>query len=211
MMDKKTFDINTEFQYKTMSIQDKTGNDIMICDRIPYEEKEEFVKELVAMSLAVDENLGYVYVTMNHRLVWNYLFVKYYTNIDVSEVQDIEGFKKLYDFCIGIGLEREDVDEFTFRDLAIVEKMEAQYADAIIELYEREHSLGQLVKEMLNTNPDTTNDETRELIEKLTDMKGALLEKEEKEKLLQFGKKKPASIGASGNVINFAKKNVPSL
>ena len=102
------------------------------------------------------------------------------------------------------------MDNFTISDIAIVKKMEAKYAGAIKELYEREHSLGQLVKEMLNTKPDTANDETRELIEKLTDMKGALLEKEEKEKLLQFGKKKPASIGASGNVINFAKKNVPS-
>ena len=49
--------------------------------------------------------------------------------------------------------------------------------------------------------------ETRELIERLIDMKGALLEKQNDEKILQFGAKKTAkSVKTGGVKINISKK-----
>jgi len=43
-MEKKKFDFNTfEYFNETVTIQDKTGNDVVILKRIPYEQKEAFV------------------------------------------------------------------------------------------------------------------------------------------------------------------------
>ena len=59
----------------------------------------------------------------------------------------------------------------------------------------------------LNTDVNTENAETRELIERLIDMKGALLEKQNNEKILQFGAKKTAkSVKTGGVKINISKK-----
>ena len=71
---------------------------------------------------------------------------------------------------------------------------------ALVKTFEAAHSLGNMVKPLLNADMDTNNSETKELIEKLIDMKGALLEKEENEKKTA----KPVTVG--GAVINFAKR-----
>ena len=91
-------------------------------------------------------------------------------------------------------------------DLWYVDMMKDRMIKAVQMRFEKEKSLEQLVKGLLNTNPDTNNAETRELIEKLIDMKGALLEKEENEKVLAFGKKKPA-VKTGGVKMNLGKKN----
>ncbi len=211
-MEKKKFDFNTfEYFNETVTIQDKTGNDVVILKRIPYEQKEAFVQELAGMAQTPDEETGTCFVSSLYELIYNYLFVKYYTNIDVEEQKDVESFRALYDYCQSIGI-NDRYDRASDQDEEIIQDMWYQYKGSVVGLYEKQHSLGQKVKELLNTDVDTNNAETRELIEKLTDMKGALLEKEEQGKVLDFvstksGKKKPASVKTGGVSMSLAKRN----
>lgn len=205
-MEKIKVNLDMEFERKTKTIQDKNGNNVVIWNWIPFEEKEAFVQEQVTLTLGTDEEQGVCYEVMNYDMFYNYVMVKYYTNIDVQDIQDIDGFRKLYDYCQQTGIASEDIYEFMKGDMAITSDMILKYREAITELYEAEHSLGNMVKQILKTNPDTNNEETRELIEKLTDMKGALMEKEENSNVLQFGKKKSANVKTGGTVINLAKR-----
>ena len=203
-MEKKKFDMNTdEIFEETVAIKDKNGNDVAIFKRIPYEQKEHMITELASMSLLADEDSGVCYVSSLFDVVLNYLFVKYYTDIDVEWATDIQDYYKLYDYC--------QVNKINYIDLCsddynVLYSYWARYSDSIIRLYEAEHSLGHDVKQMLNTDLDTNNKETRELIEKLIDMKGALIEKEEQGKVLAFGKKKPANLKTGGVNIRLAKR-----
>lgn len=157
--------------------------------------------------MGTDDELGICYKMMTAVEVKTYLFVKYYTDIDVSDIQDMDGFRKLHDYCRMSGL-LESIHAFvTIEDQRDIEHMEKLYWEAIQRLYETEHSLGNTVKRLLNTDPDTNNAETRELIEKLIDMKGALAEKETQSNVLQFGKKKSTGVQTGGVKMNLAKRN----
>lgn len=217
---KVNFDMG-EFDKPTKLIQDKNGNDVVIWNWIPFAEKEEFVQELITFVLNADDELGVCYESMNYDLFYNYEIIKHYTNIDVDEIQDIDGFRKLYDYCDLNGVrnalnssqfimtaEAINLNQYGFleQDLCIVNEMVLKYREAIKVLYEAEHSLGNMVKKILDTDVDTNNKETRELIEKLIDMKGALIEKEEKGKVLAFGKKKSVNVETGGAKMNLAKR-----
>ena len=101
-----------------------------------------------------------------------------------------------------------DLYNFARDDIGIVRQMADDFYAACEKRFEKEHCLEQMAKGLLNTDVDTNNAETRELIEKLIDMKGALLEKQEENKILQFGQKKAAKpMKTGGAKINLAKKN----
>ena len=192
-----------EMDYKNMC-----RGDIVIVNRIPYELKEEFATQLVDMTLGTDDQLGVCYTLAFYELIENYLFAKYYTNIDVTELIELADFRALYDFMQihDSYLHNNEVWDFVKDDLNIVHSIEDRYFNSIATLYESEHSLGNIVKELLKTDPDTNNEETTAQIEKLIDMKGALLEQQEQSKVLDFGKKKTASVKTGGVHVNLAKR-----
>ena len=157
--------------------------------------------------MGTDDELGVCFRIMNETEVKTYLLVKYYTDIDVSDIQDMDGFRKLHDYCRVSGL-LETIHVFiSIEEQWDIDNMEKIYWEAIRKLYETEHSLGNTVKRLLKTDPNVNNEETRELIEKLIDMKGALKEKETQSNVLQFGKKKPANVNTGGVKMNLAKRN----
>jgi len=204
MLEKKIFNFDVEEEMsKTTTMMDNKGNEIVLLERIPYEEKFEFVRELAERVLIGSEETGLCYKSSMYDIVFNYLFVKHYTNIDVEWVETAEDFRKLYDYCDVSGLTHVRPKDFE----ALISLWE-NYSNSVIELYERKNSLGALVKSWLGTDIDTNKEETRELIEKLIDMKGALLEKEENEKVIQFAKanKKAPPLKTGGAKLNFAKK-----
>ena len=176
---------------------------IIVKSRIPYAEKEKMAIEYIEGSLGVDANLGVCYTIYSADLVWNYLFIKYYTNIEVDDVEDLTA---LYDYAEEKGLMNPNVEYHVCLDVDIVIKIAEKYKESVIRLYEKEHSLEQQAKKLLNTDVDTNIAETRELIEKLTDMRGALMEKEERNNVLQFGKKKAANVASGGVKLNLSKK-----
>lgn len=192
MLEKKKINLDVTKQLaETMTFEDKNGNNVVILCHLPYAEREQLILELAAMVLSADEETGICFENLLFDVVLNYLFVKYYTNIDVSDVNEVEDYQRLYDYCI--------VNEFDFFDICKDEYMKLMdqwntYKDCVIRMYEATHSLAHVVKQMLNTDIDTNNKETRELIEKLIDMKAAYDEKQTK----------PVQVG--GTVLNFAKK-----
>lgn len=176
---------------------------IIVKSCIPYAEKEKMAVEYVEGSLGVDADLGVCYTIYSADLVWNYLFMKYYTNIEVDDAEDLT---VLYDYAEEHGLMNSRVAHHVSSDVDVVIKIAENYKESVIKLYEKEHSLELQAKKFLSADVDTNIAETRELIEKLTDMKGALLEKEEHGKVLQFGKKKSANVTAGGVKLNLSKK-----
>lgn len=192
MLEKKKINIDVSGPLsETQTIEDKNGNSVNILKMIPYAEKEEMALELAALTLSADEETGVCYENALFDLALTYLFVKYYTDIDVSDIQDVDGYQRLYDYCAVSGL-----DYFAFCKEDYMRLMEywENYSAAIIRMYEARHSLGYAVKRMIDTNVDPNNQETRELIEKLISMRQAYEEKQAS----------PVQLG--GNVLNFAKK-----
>lgn len=201
MLEKKVFEMNTEEWFaETMEV-----GSVEILRRIPYEQKEEFIHELAAMVLIADEDTGICYVSSLYDVVFNYLYVKYYTNIDVDGIKEIDDFRKLYDFCEMRGI----ISVHTMdADACELERMWKTYSEAIIRQYEKRNSLEHQAKLMLSTDIDTNKAETRELIEKLIDMQGAMKEKEERDNVLDFGKaKKNTGVKTGGVKLNLGKKN----
>lgn len=180
-------------------------NGITIVNRIPYEQKENFAIDLVNMTIGTEDKTGAIYTLGIYDLIENYLFAKYYTDIDVDDVVELDDYRKLYDYMQShnANLSNATVWNIVQDDMAIIYSIEKYYRRSIEILYEREHSLEGRIKQLLNTDVDTNNAETRELIEKLIDMKGALMEKEERERT-STNKQKVSTVG--GAVINFAKK-----
>ena len=201
MLEKKVFEMNTEEWFaETMEV-----GGVEILRRIPYEQKEEFIHELAAMVLVADEDTGICYVSSLYDVVFNYLYVKYYTNIDVDGIKEVDDFRRLYDFCEMKGI---IFVHTTDSDLCEVERMWKTYSEAIIRQYEKRNSLEHQAKLMLSTDIDTNKAETRELIEKLIDMQGAMKEKEERDNVLDFGKaKKNTGVKTGGVKLNLGKKN----
>ena len=201
MLEKKVFEMNTEEWFaETMEV-----GGVEILRRIPYEQKEEFIHELAAMVLVADEDTGICYVSSLYDVVFNYLYVKYYTNIDVDGIKEIDDFRKLYDFCEMKGI---TFVRTMYSDPCDVERMWKNYSEAIIRQYEKRNSLEHQAKLMLSTDIDTNRAETRELIEKLIDMQGAMKEKEERDNVLDFGKaKKNTGVKTGGVKLNLGKKN----
>lgn len=183
-----------EVQTKVIEYKDTK---ITVKDRIPYADKQVAAQELVGKTTVMDERLGITYTLPTYDLVENYIFLKYYTDLDVSDIQTEDDYRALFEFAYDAGLTESDMREFVRQDIKYLEAIEGRYRVAVAAVFEEERSLGYQVKQLLDTSPDTNNEETRELIEKLIDMKGALLEKENK----------PANgMNVGGTVINFAKK-----
>jgi hypothetical protein len=183
-----------EVQTKVIEYKDMK---ITVKDRIPYADKQVAAQELVEKTTVMDERLGITYTLPTYDLVENYIFLKYYTDLDVSDIQTEDDYRALFEFAYDAGLTESDMREFVCQDIKYLKAIEGRYRVALAAVFEEERSLGHQVKQLLDTSPDTNNEETRELIEKLIDMKGALLEKENK----------PANgMNVGGTVINFAKK-----
>lgn len=132
------------------------------------------------------------------------MIAKYYTDIDVEEVAP----QTVCDFLLSSPGAIRLIEKEAGEDFEFAKRMGERLIESCRVTYESEHGLAKRIKDLLNTDVDINNAETRELIEKLIDMKGALLEKEENDKILQFGKRKAAkTIKAGGAKINLAKKS----
>lgn len=186
---------------ESMMFELKDGAAAEVVKFIPFEEKEQMALEWAAGVLQTDDELGICYTGYTDDVFETYLFTKYYTSIAVEGEDPV----KVFDYMIYTGTYGV-MREYAIKDLWLVANMKDSMVEAVKIRFEKEKSLEQLVKGLLNTDPDTNNAETRELIEKLIDMKGALLEKEENEKVLAFGKKKPA-VKTGGVVMNLGKKD----
>ena len=144
--------------------------------------------------ISTDEETGICYVNALFDIVYTYLFVKYYTDIDTEWVQEIADFHKLYDYCQLNGICDTCTPE-NDKDADALREYWWRYSQTVIVLYEKQHSLEQMAKSIFTTDMSAENEETRKLIEQLIDMKKAYDEKTEK-----------PTKHVGGGILNFAKR-----
>lgn len=187
-----------EPNHYTVAVNEET--EIKVVDFIPYIEKEQMAFEIASAVLQMDEDLGVCYSTYVKDVVETYYYVKYYTNVDVEDVTPTE----VHDWLMSNHIYGKVID-YGRSDFWTVEEIVDKLIDVFVLRFEKEHSLEQQVKDLLKTDPNVNNDETRELLEKLVDMKGALLEKENN--VIPLNTKKAANPKTGGVKINLSKKD----
>lgn len=187
-MEKKK--INMTAKEPDVVVKQAGEDEIRIFTFIPCEKKEAFVEELLMQTAQADESLGVLYKGNNYPVIYTYLFVKYYTDVDVDGKTPREVFDWLYSHFAW-----HEIRDIAWQDLCVIDEMTDKLFEACKTTYEKEHSLELVAKKMLSEAPlDTDNAETRELIEKLVDMKGALMEKEQNR------------VKMGGAIVNLARK-----
>ena len=174
----------------------KVGDEVFtVRTHIPYEQKMALANEWVELTVVSNEDLGICY-DVGNAFVRLFLIVKYYTDIDVTDVPMEDVYDYLVNMNAAVELERIVADDFAY-----TYDIYAELSGAVRALFEAEHSLSQLAKNILGGKLDLQNEETRELIEKLIDMQAAYNKEQDKNNVLQFAKKQPAVGG-----LNFKKK-----
>lgn len=141
---------------------------------IPYEKKIEFVNEYV-LSAVILEPDGFAYKNPFSDVGFNYLVLKYYTDIELNEEGDNRGW--IHDFCISSGV-YEAIEAICSEDLDITDKFGVNMIDMMIESWKFKHSLTSTVTNLLSEDTikqlaksDTIQDEVRKMAENKSEKK----------------------------------------
>lgn len=128
-------------EYATVKIRDQ---EIQVRKQITYDEKLRYAQEYTSARCAIDDVQEMMYIAFDRRPIEMYLFLKYYTNIDVDEFEaDME---TLYDAVLPYF---NDIQEACYSDYYDCELIAEKYMERAIEIYNAQHSLSQKVKTML--------------------------------------------------------------
>lgn len=178
------------------------GDVVTVRTHIPYEQKREFANRFVTLTTNEDEELGISNPVGEE--VWRvFLQVHYYTDIDTTDDAPAD----VFDYMVNNHLMDELVDIIR-SDYMYVRDMIMETQDFVFRRFEAENSLAYMVKRVLGGDINLENAETRELIEKLIDMKAAYDKQEAEANVLQFGQKKKAAgaVKTGGVHIQLGKK-----
>lgn len=167
--------------------------DIRVKKTIPYSECEECAMELVRRLTILDED-GIAYTSYRENPIMSLMYAKYFTNLDVDMVDDVEGQNLLHD-CLR-KLERSYDDDW-MHVLDIYDSL----SNTLKRKHERESSLAYKVERSLGSilgNKDIieTLAQNREVSEKLINMLGIFNEHKEKTE----------SKASVPGLLNFAKR-----
>lgn len=201
-MDKKKIDMKkyTDMHHEATIV----GNDttaIVVRDHIPYALKEEMAREM-AGQIAMIHDDSCVYIGFTENKVRLYMIAKYYTDIDVDDMES----DVVADFLINNGLIK-DIIEFICDDLDVVEEMYIQMCDAMSITYKDDRSITKALRTsfgFLFNGEDIT-----ESLAKAEAMKDTMInavaalrtvEEEHKENISN------GTMSVGGAILNFAKK-----
>jgi len=176
------------------------GTQVKIRNYLPYAEREEAAAEYAARALVVaDEENGIVYDSYRMDIEWDYVMVKYYTNIDVDGIptEDVFDYAKRTKLLETV---REIVGEDAYFTLGMGDKMAFAATAAI----EKRGSLPYFIKNRMGYLLDAektaeTLAQAEDLKEKMIDILGAVKERD----MIKSVQKKPAAIPGG---MNLAKK-----
>lgn len=176
------------------------GVQVKVRNYLPYAEREEAAAEYAARALIVaDEENGIVYDSYRIDIEWDYVMVKYYTNIDVDGIptEDVFDYAKRTGLLDKIKLVTNDD---TYLTLAMGDKMVYAATTAI----EKRGSLPYFIKNRMGYLLDAektaeTLAQAEDLKEKMIDILGAVKERD----MMKSVQKKPAVIPGG---VNLAKK-----
>lgn len=147
MKNKVKLEARYEPVYTPVQIGDQ---EIQVKKQITYDEKMRYAQEYASYVCAIDESQELMHEAFDDGAIRVYLLVKYYTNIDVDEFEaDME---TLYDAMLPY---MAAVRDACFNDSIHCECIASQYTDRAIEIYNKQHSLGQKIKTMLGGLLDT--------------------------------------------------------
>lgn len=126
------------------------GNDaIMARMRIPMEEKERFALELAESTIVLDPESGVAYQSYLYEVIFMFLIVKYFTNINVEELDTEDGHKKLYDYLSNNGL-TDKLTSYICKpendDLMLINDMYDKIREAISSVYREKNGLAYKIK-----------------------------------------------------------------
>ncbi len=193
---------------KQTEITTTEGDIIHVKEELPYEQMEQMMWELAGNMVFIDEENGAVGMNFRQELLFPYLIVKYYTDIDLSEVQTEEDIQALYDW-LKINPYYDLIRNIISCSFNRVMLMADAAVEATKSIYAANTSLPYLLRKSFGSA--LGSEELSEAISKsdelnrtLVDMMGAVKEKEEREKAdSASGKKLKAK---NGLMLNLAKK-----
>ena len=104
--------------------------------RIPYEKKMELA-ELYAEAVAMIEDDGSANWNPYHEIYWVYLLIRYYTDIELTEGDNI-GW--IYDYAVEYDLEHA-IDEVAEKDIRASRMFAHEMVEMVLTGWEQSHSL----------------------------------------------------------------------
>lgn len=154
----------------------------------------------------MDEDSGVAYQSYQFEMIRAFLFAQYYTNLDVSEMDDEEGHKKVYDYLLSNNIMTEAVDAFEELrdDILIVDSMYYHIMAAAKEVFDKKNSLSHKVMSSfasILTDESLTESLAKSQVvnEQMIDLIGAFVREKDAQ-----GKVPPVRVG--NNVVKLAKK-----
>ena len=163
---------------------------------------------MAAASFVINEEDKVCYESYKRLLIETFLLTKYYTNVDVSEYESEEGYKKLYDYLTFNELYDPIMEACRVDHWRHVDEIAWRLKDAATTSYEKKNSLGYKLEQtfgFLFTGEDLTDQiaAAEDVNGKMIDMFKAVRERDAKNALMKNSK---AKINSGGAVLNIAKK-----
>lgn len=122
---------------------DICGTAIKVKARLSSEERIGFATEYAAHMTIIDDEAEIAYRATGENETVHYLMFKYYTNMDVSEYEDDRG--AFYDMTYMYYGSIRDIIE----DVWLVQEMCDEYIGMVLDVYNREHSIGHKIMKSL--------------------------------------------------------------
>lgn len=188
-----------------VEILGKDGTRVTVKKHIPYDEKEAMAMELLLYTNATDDDAMVMYDSYKKVLLETVLIVKYYTDIDLTDFGEEDGWRVLMDWLVMNEIYNELMGR-TAEDRQMVTEINRLMTDATRTSYTSEHSLGVKVQKLLgddvleNEDVFTSMAKSEEVNNVMLQLVGAYREQQKAEK------NRKMDIG-DGVVLNFAKKN----
>lgn len=145
----------------------KDGTKIEVKEHITYDEKEAMAIELAMYTSVTDEDAAIMYDSYKKPLLECALIAKYYTNIDVSEMESEKDWKVLIDWLTMNGVYGTLLDAVE-NDYQLVKELYVLMRNATYRSYEESHALSTKIKKSFASL--LTDDDIAETIAKSEDV-----------------------------------------
>lgn len=193
-------------EVKETVLTSDNGVSIIVKHNISYAQKEKLAIELMAYINAENEDTHTMYTNYKEDLVEMFLICKYYTNIDISDMNTEDDWKMLYDWLVFECMD-EKIMSVISHDYDVVYGMAMTIIRGIQKINDKNYSLFFQLQNLLGSLlevGDITDAlaKSEEVNNTMIDLIGAY-NKQKQEEATKPAKKQKLD---SGLVVNFAKK-----
>lgn len=118
---------------------------------IPYDMKQVMAFEMYMLVMTIDQENDLVYKSYKRQLIKTISIVKYYTNIDIQNMDSSSGWPLIHDWLISTGL-YDQMNDIVRHDFDIVCAIYRDMYDMSKLIHDETHNITYHIKHMLNTN-----------------------------------------------------------